>query len=156
MNLNPSYNNYLYPNLSSQHQGICPSGWHVLNFSEWNELIAFINSQPYYACEGLENQTAKSTADTVLWSYDGICRDGCTPSRCLSTNNRTGFSLRPAGFVGDGFFIGSSHYASIWLSNQVSPGFAYSGRLFYIDSEMTLYEDISKTYGSSVRCVKNY
>ncbi len=76
-------------------QGICPPGWHVPNYAEWDQLINYVSSVPDFTCGGDNRYIAKALAATFGWSNDN---GNCTVGNDLSANDVTGFSALPSGY----------------------------------------------------------
>ncbi len=165
MNYVPSYG-YLYNWTAVMHgenisdddpigvQGICPTGWHVPNGSEWSQMKEYMKSQSLYWSNGSPNHIAKALSAT--WGWDSVEEEynvyapGCN----MSTNNATGFSALPAGIANGGGF-GSS--AQFWTSSKDGSHPAYSihwGNVY--NPEFDLYYGETEEYRSlSVRCVRD-
>ena len=138
-------------------QGICPNGWHVPSDAEWTELTNYVSRQSQYACGGDEDNIAKALASETGWiSSANNCAVGNNPS----ANNATVFSARPAGYYDGSYYnFGSSYnlfgnYAYFWSATQNDSYSAYSRFLNYYYAGVYRYYDY-KSYGYSVRCVRN-
>jgi uncharacterized protein (TIGR02145 family) len=133
-------------------QGICPDGWHVPSTAEWEELFGYAyayNSNstcPSYAY-------ARLLADSCCWMSSS---EECSLGYNLSENNATGFSIRPAGYFADGYFVNFERSALFWTSDPSGTSttdanvynFQYSyGGIFSQERPM------SNAY--SIRCIKN-
>lgn len=136
-------------------QGVCPDGWHLPSFTEWNTLLTFV---------GGEISAASSLKSASGWD---LC--SCT--------NETGFSALPAAkMFGDrdnpSYDAPEEPYAFFWsssedkqeVSSKVSDdewthlvyGNVYTfGLDEHYDSAVLSISDISKEDGLSVRCVKD-
>lgn len=129
-------------------QGICPDGWHVPSYTEWDNLVDFVNS-----IEGETNMEGKHLKSVNGW-YKGS--DIYKPA--LDTY---GFTILPAGGYQSGKIYSNARLGRFWTKDVNSS---------YPNSEaqnvyFSWYEDNMK-YGSgkndglkkdaySVRCVKN-
>jgi len=94
-------------------QGICPLGWHVPSKAEFEQLKSYVSSRNEYQCNGNSNNIAKSLADSVGWQYSN---DQCHVGNNISTNNATGFSALPSGYVswsGPWYYQTQAHF---WTS----------------------------------------
>ena len=133
-------------------RGICPEGWHLPSWLEWNNLVATL---------GGFNLTNKILKSQVGWMDNANGTDAF------------GFAAIPAGYryYGGGFYDGSSN-AWFWSStdddtmNDISiipsitstdekdnPNHAMSMQLTY--NELADQSDTDKNYALSVRCVKD-
>ena len=139
------------------HRGICPEGWHIPDSSEFAKLREYVKLQGCYICGGDENNITKSLASTTYWENDlGVCQVGYSPS---STNNATGFSVIPAGHAtnvnGTATFHQEHRGASLWCSDSKQD----KGHIFaigYINGKEKMLDNPSeKSFGRSVRCLKN-
>ena len=116
-----------------QIQGVCPSGWHVMNETEWRAMI----------------RGEESAYRSISIASEGV--------------NSNGFSALLGGACGTGFhdfeefvFYGQSDHAYFWLSKETSEnrasGFLISDiqRLDFVQGKRP------KVNGHYVRCVKDY
>ncbi len=113
-------------------QGICPSGWHIPSYSEFETLKSYVNNESVKLVD--ENETMS----------------GLTPT------NTSGFSGLFGGYW-DSYnsrFGGQGVYGYFWYSNAYDANKAYEKHLLY--SGANFYEGLyDKTYGFSVRCIKD-
>lgn len=116
-----------------QHQGICPEGWHIMNENEWVEI------------------SEKSSRDVALYMGSKVAGFG---------TNDYGLSILPAGYWID---YGNEHnqfYEIKVQSNFWMPQQADTDSKAYMTSvsrkNFSRNFPVSKNYGNSVRCVKNY
>lgn len=116
-------------------QGICPEGWHIATYLDWEILEDFLGG--YQIAGG-----KMKVADTTYWMSPNI---GAT--------NSSGFSALGAGYQAWGDSYGHREYALIWSSLGYSSNGSYQ-MLDYTDSMIVDgFED--KTMGLSVRCVRD-
>ena len=115
-------------------QGICPSGWHLPDSSEWNALFNAVGG--------------KSTAGTKLKSQNGWF--GANGNR----SDAYGFSALPAGENIYGTFNKVGSKTGFWSSTKWNVNLVYSAMLYWSDSRAYLYE-FEGYNGFSVRCVKD-
>jgi uncharacterized protein (TIGR02145 family) len=112
---------------------ICPDGWHVPSFSEYDELINYLGGY-------LEAAYRMKETGTTHWILE-------------DADNSSGFTARGAGefWPGQGF-IGLTEYTEYWTtdSNESDGIFLY---LTY-HNQLALYPG-GKTAGVSVRCIKD-
>ena len=136
----------------SEVQGICPNGWHVPSDAEWSQLTTYVSSQSQHVCGNSNIQIAKAFASTTGWNNDNsfnTCPVGNNPS----TNNTTGFTALPAGY----YYYSCNDFgnnASFWSTTESSSSNAY-GRDLYYNSACIHEFNGSKSYGSSVRCLRD-
>jgi uncharacterized protein (TIGR02145 family) len=141
MNIDAKYSNQVYPNLSSssQHQGICPNGWHVPSTEEWHTLRLHVMYP-----------LPEHSAFRLRAAFSGNYADGYADYK-----DDYGFAALP----GAGTIHGQSPDDGWWTSSQstVQPDIAaekkemvvavpyISGRLHFVKTEFL-----------SLRCLKNY
>ncbi len=120
-------------------QGVCPDGWHLPSDAEWTQLTTFLG--------GLNVSGGKmKETGTIHWSPPNT-----------GASNSSGYTGLPAGYrsSSSGSFNSLGNYGYGWSSRSSSTGTGgYAARLNYNDE--TLYRtSFSKSYGFSVRCLKN-
>lgn len=131
-------------------QGICPNGWHVPSDAEWTQMTSYLSSHSEYVCGGDDANIAKSLAATHGWQRaDDQYAVGCD----LSANNATGFSARPAGNYYNNYFE-TEYAAYFWSTTENHSTTAYNRYLYYNVPSVRRNDDY-KTYGYSVRCVRD-
>jgi uncharacterized protein (TIGR02145 family) len=131
-------------------QGVCPAGWHVPSDAEWKQLTDYVSSQSQYQCGGSRSNIAKALASTAGWSSDP---ESCAVGNDRSGNNATGFSALPAGnYLGSYYSFG--YNAGFWSSTEIGNNAAYYRCLYYYAAGVGSI-DIGKSYGYSVRCLRN-
>jgi uncharacterized protein (TIGR02145 family) len=116
-------------------QGLCPSGWHIPTYSEF--------------------QTLKTT----VGSDGNALKEIGQGSGAGAGTNTSGFSALLAGFryIVDYFYYYLGEYAYFWSSTEYE---AYTSDAWYISlyhTTSTLYDWVNndKKYGFSVRCLKD-
>jgi uncharacterized protein (TIGR02145 family) len=136
----------------SDNRGLCPSGWHVPKDGEWNVLVKYLDpyadtlcgscSQSTLAAGPMKNTTIQPTPGG--WNYPNF---GAT--------NSSGFTAQPGGQRYDfGGFNGIT-YAGIWWSSTVLSGSFGGNYSLYSDYSYVIRSFIDRTYGFSVRCLKD-
>ncbi|MDR1829679.1 MAG: fibrobacter succinogenes major paralogous domain-containing protein [Candidatus Fibromonas sp.] len=122
--------------IQSPHRGICPSGWHIPSFAEWDTLSNYVQSNS--GCSDCDAMLLKSTSG---W-YD---------------NNGTdtyGFSALPGGLgFSDGSFNVVGDYGLWWSADEYNSSIAYGREMSYFDYAYWNYG--SKSLLFSVRCVQD-
>ena len=115
--------------VSSPHQGVCPSGWHVPTSAEWTTLETAV-------------VVGSSTAGTVLMSTDNNGTDAYGFSALLGGN-----------YYGSDFY-GVGDYGYWWTATEYSSTSAYRRVMYYYYTGV--YTDSHlKAYGRSLRCLKD-
>ncbi|MBQ6155573.1 MAG: choice-of-anchor J domain-containing protein [Bacteroidales bacterium] len=134
-------------------QGICPDGWHVPSDAEWTQLKEYVSSSSQFVCNGNSDNIAKALAGIFGWtSYD----TDCTVGNEQSTNNATGLSLLPAGYMSNGSFLHFGEWAEYWSATNNNA--SNSNTAWYYDLDYR-YPNVyragaNKSNGYSVRCLK--
>lgn len=115
-------------------QGICPNGWHLPSYAEWNTLLTNV---------GGPNNIAKALKSQTGWHNGGNGTDAF------------GFSALPAGYRDNGGnFHDDGNDANFWSSTKWSNDNAYSMNLLYDGNDAYLGDAINY-FGFSIRCVKD-
>ena len=117
-------------------RGICPSGWHLPQKSEWATLITAVGGE--------------STAGKMLKSASGWKSNG-------NGTDAFGFSALPAGYYSTigGSFLDVGRFAHFWSATDYNRDAAYE---FYLQISYSSAKSKStnKSYnGFSIRCVKD-
>ena len=136
-------------------QGICPTGWHVPSQAEWTQLTNYVGNQSKYHCNSSNTEMAKALADTTGWIKDNVV-DECAPGYNQSTNNTTGFSIRPAG-CNNGNYTNFGYTSRFW-STSIHPVYDNNRTAFWISYYYGYVDPKCGDYvhdGLSVRCLKD-
>ena len=153
MDIDSKYNEQLWGESDVRHQGICPTGWHIPSFAEWEALGNKVETLS--GCTGCAGKHLKSIS---YWkSYSGI--------QNLDTY---GFNARPGGYCDENkanpcassvstYFKGIEESGRWWTSTENMAGSAFPVKMSYYSNgvEMGMGYPESKGYLYSVRCVKN-
>ena len=122
--------------LPAKVRGVCPDGWHLPTYTEWNTLLTEVGGS--------------LTAGKILRSQTGWRNN-------LNGTDGVGFSALPVGLrYADGDFNGTCYdcYASFWSATDGGYEInAYS--LVIAASDEVELGFLSKSYAISVRCVKD-
>ncbi len=151
--------------ITTPHQGICPTGWHVPTDIEFNTLeqytVATIgSSEDQYPCDTFT--TIPRCADD-----DGSTAGGPTGagkslkaigegSGVGAGDDLVGFSILLGGYRSNGgWFESLTSYTNFWLVDQHND--TYSWRREFNQGYATIQRNNNrqKTYGYSVRCLKD-
>ena len=128
---------------------VCPEGWHLPSDDEWKILEGTVDSQ-YEVGDAIWNGWGNRGADagkrlksTSGWNLDGNGTDNF------------GFSALPASYREiDGTFQYLGNNAYFWTSQDMSDLLATYRSIGY-DTDKIGRLSLEKTYGFSVRCVKD-
>ena len=143
-------------------QGICPNGWHIPSYAEWEQLLSYVKGRSEYVCGDSSANIAKALASQEEWSTSGIFTDdSCFIGLYKNQNNATGFSALPSGsFHSD--VGGEVEY------DRASAYFCCSNR--YVNDYGNVYQRVIRMYtylpyvfaeyrnlgeANTVRCVKD-
>jgi uncharacterized protein (TIGR02145 family) len=118
--------------------GVCPSGWHIPEIKEWEELSSFLG-------EELAGEKMKVT-ENYSPSWDGT--------------NKSGFTAYPSGCGHDSVFSRQGHWAVYWSSTETDSqyaSFVLLDRYWAPGKYKNLItgDYYLKSSGFSVRCLKN-
>jgi uncharacterized protein (TIGR02145 family) len=153
-NANDAIYGKLYNWQAVSSNNLCPTGWHVPTFGEWNILKAYLMANGYADPEGSE-AIGKSLASTTGWAASIM---QYTVGYDQPSNNKSGFTGLPGGYRGEpgGNFNGLVSNAYWWSSSEYSPSITGSAYLFYLSATSGgLTQNFKlKTYGCSIRCMK--
>ncbi|NTW31018.1 MAG: hypothetical protein HGB12_00010 [Bacteroidetes bacterium] len=128
-------------------QGICPTGWHVPTDAEWTSLTTYLGTNFGYSLN-----IAKSMAATSGWNANSTSGN---VGNNQAINNSSGFNALPAGYRDISSTFGDGGIGSYWRT--ATEGDATHSWHRSISSDyavVTRFDDI-KTYGFSVRCIKD-
>jgi uncharacterized protein (TIGR02145 family) len=117
--------------VSSPHQGVCPSGWHVPTSAEWDTLENYVGGS--------------SMAGTKLKSASGWKSDG-------NGTNAYGFSSLPGGGYNGSDFYDVGDYGYWWSATEYGPTFVYYRYMDYHYTYVFTNYNL-KTHGRSLRCL---
>ena len=132
-------------NIPDSVQGICPTGWHVPSGNEFSQLRNFVGSQSQYRCDNDSTKIIKALAAQTWWgnvsgmSSACLCHIGYD----IPSNNATGFSALPAGWLKNGLY------------DHNGASFAGSNSTFSFSWWWSDYSFVVDHVCSSVRCVLN-
>ena len=77
-------------------QGICPTGWHIPSYAEWDTLRLYMSSRTQYSCDQVVGQVGKAMASTIGWN---LSNGECYVGEYQMANNTSGFDAYPAGLM---------------------------------------------------------
>jgi uncharacterized protein (TIGR02145 family) len=144
------YNHYAV----TDSRGLCPTGWHVPSDGEWNILVNYLDPNADTVCS--LNCWQSSIAGGALKSTAMQPTLGGWFSPNTGATNSSGFTALPGGTrdsYGDFKYMPSYGF---WWSSSVSSGSDAWGRLLrYINSDIRRFNHYGRTYGLSVRCLKD-
>jgi len=136
---------------TTNHRGICPSGWHIPSNAEWDALYRSADGT-----SGTSSPYESPTAGKHLKAKEGW--NNCGPSGSGKANlceDTKGFSALPGGlgaFYDD--FISAGDRGGWWSASEDNSRLAY-GRSMDYDSEGTDTYGFLKSFWHSVRCLQD-
>ncbi len=141
-------------------QGICPEGWHVPSDVEWSHLVDYVVSQGFpnsNVVNGVGN--ALKSCRQVNSPLGGDCNTSSHPRwEAHSTHHgfdEFGFSALPAGSLYlNGQWLDLGEHTRWWTSSAYSSSNAWYRYKAYSYGGVTRPNQ-SKSYGCSLRCIKN-
>lgn len=125
------YNGYA----ATDSRGLCPTGWHISNSKDWEELLK--------VCGGKEI-AAKNLKSDSGWVGNGNGLDKFY-FRGLPNGAKTN----------SGNYFMQGIHARWWVAGNQSESKCQSV-WFFFDSDKAYFYTISRKYGQAIRCVKNY
>ncbi len=124
---------------------LCPSGWHVPYYSDWQTLESYLIDLGY-----INDTEGKALKSTSGWGGDGNGIDVF------------GFKALPGGYRGEGIngskaFNYAGYNGQWWSKTPYNADNAYNAVLYYFNGNLELSGSLGgdKWYGFSVRCIKN-
>lgn len=115
-------------------QGVCPSGWHLPDSTEWETLFIAVGGK------SIAGMKLKSTGG---WNYG------------RSNEDAYSFAAKPAGHRDSGKdFFEEGFFAEFWSSSEYDGSYVYEVHLRHHYDDAFLGKN-AKHYGLSVRCVKD-
>jgi uncharacterized protein (TIGR02145 family) len=115
-------------------RGVCPMGWHLPSFLEWNALFAAVGDS---STAGIKLKT------TTGWRGDGNGTDDY------------GFSALPAGYrTNNGAYNLKGDHTYFWNSTEFNKFYVYYTGL-YSSGDYAKWSVNTKSGGYSVRCLKD-
>jgi uncharacterized protein (TIGR02145 family) len=125
-------------------KGICPYGWHVPSDLEW--CLASLHIDPSVNCYA--NGWSGTDISMKMRSTSGWYASS-------NGSNESGFTALPGGLRNNyGGLWGFEQGTSFWTSSYTNVNSAWMRALFYSESGIGRTDDF-KTYGYSVRCIKD-
>ena len=135
----------------TDNRGICPAGWHVPSYPEWNALAEYLINNNY-GFEGSGIDIAKAMASKSGWSSSIVPG---LPGNDPESNNSSGLSAVPQGYRGKSSFIGAGQTASFWSVTAFGATDAYTPEIWSHNSNFIGNVLTDKYCGASVRCLKD-
>ena len=138
-----SYGHECTPLDSGNIQGVCPTGWHLPSWTEWEALIVAVDGNiTEYVDEN--NVAGKALKSKTGWADD---------ERTVPNDDTYSFAALPAGHS-FGEFHGEGTNAYFWSSSPTGEHVAIAMELVYC-YDYAIRESENKQNGYSVRCVKD-
>jgi uncharacterized protein (TIGR02145 family) len=125
----------LYNWYAASNSKICPKGWHVPSNDEWATLINYLGGES-------EGGGKLKETGTTHWT-----------SPNSGTDNSKGFTALPGGNRYYGNFLGLGTYGIWWSSTEFNSAFAWYRTMLNSENAVPA-NNINKTYGFSIRCLK--
>lgn len=135
---------------SGRRRGICPEGWHVPTSYEWSTMLR---------AAGAGDRGAGKLAGGDSWTpyTPQSDDDDDTPGNlAYAERNSSGFSAVPAGYY-NGSLNNVGYNAFFWSATQTI-GYRYYAEFYelkYRNAKVYNENNLSKSYGLSVRCVRD-
>ena len=134
-------------------QGICPKGWHVPSWTEFDILWIYVRDEhPEWRCNSNAENISKALAATTDWQTSTY---ECAIGNDLTQNNASGFSALPAGMHSSSYtkFSLSTYF---WTTSYYSLDSTRRRTLYLGNNDRKLFSQYSGLdVGHSVRCLKD-
>ena len=132
------YNWYVVDTIINGNKNVCPTGWHVSAYEEWDTLTDYLG--------GVSVAGGKLKAKGTIWGEDGLWLYPNT-----GATNETGFTALPCGHrAEEGSFYHISKFGYWWNS----PVYYIAKNMSYNSSDVGL-SGSSQNVGFSVRCLRD-
>jgi uncharacterized protein (TIGR02145 family) len=156
MDIDIKFNNTLWNGNYKKHRGICPKGWHLLSYDEYEVLVNTVGGKE------IAGKKLKSSSgwynDGVDEDYDDACGDSPCIFKCVGNGtDEFGFSALPVGCGNsedDDDFNGVGSVGHWWSASESNSHFAYH---WYVacDIDSAEWYTIGKNFLFSVRCIQD-
>jgi uncharacterized protein (TIGR02145 family) len=132
---------------------LCPTNWHEPSSAEWTILETYLTNNGY-GFGGGGNDIAKSMAFTSGWDESSVAG---SVGNDQASNNRSGFSALPGGFLHyEGFFSYFGYIGFWWTSSEGESGSGNAWNRYLQNSSSNLINiQYDKNKGLSVRCIRD-
>jgi len=140
---------------------LCPDGWHVPKDAEWITLEIYLQNNGYNYDGTFDtdndretnNKIAKSLAASTYWETSSFADPGAIGNN-LSANNSSGFSALPGGFLDNMLYSSRVGKSGFWWTSSDNDKDNGLLRSMHNDYPEFSRNNMTKTYGFSVRCVE--
>jgi uncharacterized protein (TIGR02145 family) len=153
-NINVSnYGNLYNWYAATDSRNISPVGWHVPSKTEIDTLISYLIANGYnYDGTTTGNKIGKSLANGTDWKEYSIIG---TIGYSQSTNNSTGFNLKPGGYYHSSSIVNIGSYSGLWTSTEYNTITAYGASGTHSSGDFSTYSGIRKDEGFNIRCIRD-
>jgi len=127
----------LYNGYAATNEKICPVGWRVPDYEDWQQLVGFLGDAEIAGGK-------LKIAGFTQWHPPNTGAD-----------NSSSFSALPAGMrYFEGTFSSLSYFTAFWAVKEADNASHYFVSLSYLDSRAN-FSSKSKKYGFSIRCIRD-
>lgn len=130
----------------SGRQGICPTGWHIPSDTEWCEMEDFLDNTTSCSGEHLSGTDAGGQLKEDGIAHWAAPNEGAT--------NSSGFTALPGGRI-NGMLVSGFLSASYMATSTENTNIDSWNHSLYADNQMVGHVLLEKSYGRSVRCVRD-
>jgi uncharacterized protein (TIGR02145 family) len=123
--------------VNTKHRGICPSGWHISSYEDWETMYDYIENS-----KGCTDCAILYMALPSDWG-NGTC----------GFENTYGFAALPGGSYSNGNFQGIGNYGYWWYATENPTNNSYRRYIFCVDGSPNGDNGTDKSILRSVRCV---
>lgn len=133
--------------IAVDHQGICPSGWHVPSDAEWTNLSTFVERK-----DGVYDN-AGAWLKAVVEASNTSWNDA---NNIMNMQDPLGFSVLPTGYRRyDRRWNYLASDANFWSATENNASYAWSRTLHEFNASVSRYDYETKDTGYSLRCLQN-
>jgi len=129
------------------HQGLCPSGYHIPSDADWNVLMKFVNP----SCS--DNRDCAG-AGTKLRAKEGWNLYNSNFGSIPAGTDEYGFAALPGGYGSVRDFGNIRNTGFWWSASEYHAYYAYYRSMSYKDEKVSRNDD-GKHYLRSIRCVQD-
>ena len=142
------YNWYAVDAASNGGKNVCPSGWHVPNEADWNQLIDYLEGSS-------TNGNVLGIQSLQVGGKMKMVGSSAWQSPNTGASNQSGFTGVPSGFRNNFGGFGSLDQVSYWWSQTSNTASNAWYRKVNYDNAYIERGSIIKSFGFPVRCVQD-
>lgn len=133
-----------------ENNNVCPAGWHIPTYEEWNQMIAYLEGFSTFSADNIGRKLAASSGWEISSYFNEIGYGG-------GGDNVLGFSAVGGGMATASSFIWGKQIGYYWTPT-IDPAQQYypvKGKGFDYRHAGIDHEYLSKEEAYSIRCIKD-